>query len=94
MITEDKLRIFQQSGGDVDGWVRVGSEAEKRIVSDADWSEIEELRHRLWLQQHHPASADFVKRTEQLIAAKVANEHAIKLLRELASPDEAANRGK
>ena len=82
MITEEKLRIFQRYGGDVDGWVRVGDEAEHRIISDADWSHIEQLRHRR-LQQHHSASSEFVEQTEQLIAERVSGESAVKLLRQL-----------
>jgi hypothetical protein len=83
VITEEKLRIFQRYGGDVDGWVRVGDETEHRIMSDADWSHTEQLRHRLWLQQHHSASSEFVEQTEQLIAERVPDESAVKLLRQL-----------
>jgi hypothetical protein len=83
VITEDMLRIFQRYDGDIDGWTRVGDAVEHRTLSDADWSEIRDLRHRLWLQQHEPVSSDFVKQTEQLLAEKVCDEHARNLLRHL-----------
>ncbi len=83
VITEDKLRIFQRYGGDIDGWVRVGDVAEHQTMSDSDWSEIEHLRHRLWLQSHEPVSSEVVQETEQLIAERVRGESAMKLLRQL-----------
>jgi hypothetical protein len=70
MITEDKLRIFQRYGGDIDGWTRIGDAAEHRAMSDSDWSEIEPLHHRLWLQQHQSVSGEFITQREQLIAEK------------------------
>jgi hypothetical protein len=82
-ITEEKLRIFRRYGGDVDGWVKVGDRDEHRIMSDQDWWDIEELRHRLWLQQHEPVAAEFVGRTKQLIQERIYDERAEALLNEL-----------
>jgi len=83
VITQEKLRIFQRYAGDIDGWTRIGDGAEHRAMSDADWSDIEQLRHRLWLQQHEPVSPEFITETEQLISQKVCGESAVKLLHQL-----------
>jgi hypothetical protein len=52
VITEEKLNIFRRYAGDVDGWVLARDAREHEIMADSDWAQIEELRHRLWLEQH------------------------------------------
>ena len=82
-ITEEKLRIYRRYGGDVDGWSRVSDRHEHSVMSDDDWSDIEELRHRLWLQQHEAVAPEFAARTEQLIKERVVDQRTGELLREL-----------
>ena len=82
-ITEEKLRIFQRYRGDVDGWARVRDRHEHNVMSDDDWSDIEELRHRLWLQEHEAVAPEFAARTEQLIRERLLDKRAGELLREL-----------
>lgn len=52
-------------------------------MSDADWADIEELRRRLWLQQHQNVSEDFITETQKLITQRVADENAARALRSL-----------
>ena len=56
---------------------------EHQIMTDSDWADIEELRHRLWLQQHESVSEDFVAQTQKLITERVQNESAVEALRRL-----------
>jgi hypothetical protein len=83
VITKEKIEIFKRYGGDSDGWARVGDAQEQQIMADSDWSDIEELRHRLWLQQHEPVSEDFVKQTQKLIAERVRDDSTAEALRRL-----------
>ena len=83
MITKEKIEIFKRYGGDSDGWALVGDALEHQIMADSDWSDIEELRHRLWLQQHVPVSEDFVTQTQMLIAERVRDESTADALRRL-----------
>ena len=82
-ITAEKLRIFRRYDGQIDDWVRVRDRREHSIMSDQDWSDIEELRHRLWLQEHEPCALEFLARTAWLIEEKVPDDRAKELLREL-----------
>jgi len=52
-------------------------------MTDLDWADIEELRHRLWLQQHQPVSEDFIAQTQKLITERVRDESSIEALRRL-----------
>jgi hypothetical protein len=83
VITREKIEIFKRYGGDSDGWALVGHAQEHQIMADSDWSDIEELRHRLWLQQHEPVSEDFVTQTQKLIAERVRDESTAEALRRL-----------
>ena len=81
MITKEKIEIFKRYGGDSDGWALVGDAQEQQIMADSDWSDIEELRHRLWL--HEPVSEDFVTQTQKLITERVRDESTAEALRRL-----------
>jgi hypothetical protein len=83
VITEEKLNIFRRYAGDVDGWVLARDAKEHEVMADSDWVEIEELRHRLWLEQHQPVSEDFIAETRKLISERVPDESAVQVLRRL-----------
>ena len=40
MINKEKMAVYQKYAGDMDGWARMASVAEKALISDADWYEI------------------------------------------------------
>ena len=83
VITEEKLRICDRYGGDADGWARTRDHSEHQLMSDDDWHQIGQLRHRLWLERHERVSAEFVRETERLVTERVAGEDAVRLLRQL-----------
>lgn len=83
MITEEKLEIFKRYSGDVDGWVLARDAREHEVMADSDWAQIEELRHRLWLEQHEPVSEDFIAETRKFISERVPDESAVEALRRL-----------
>ena len=41
MITIDKIKIYKQYNGDIDGLARVGTKEEKSTMNDNDWFLIE-----------------------------------------------------
>ena len=43
MITIEKIKIFDNYGGDIDGLARVGHDYEKKLFDNNDWSLIESL---------------------------------------------------
>lgn len=84
MITEEKLIVFQRYGGDIDGWVRVGTPAEKALMADEDWAAINELLQRLAVVKSGHAAESYQAETQRLVAAATKNEDVAKRLMECA----------
>jgi hypothetical protein len=83
VITREKLDVFTRYGGDIEGWVLRRDPQEHAVMSDGDWSAIEELRHRLWLERHESVSDDFIAQTRRLISERVPDENTVSALRAL-----------
>jgi hypothetical protein len=64
VITREKLDIFRRYDGDIGGWVLRRDPQQHAVMSDSDWSVIEGLRHRLWLERHESVSDDFIAETQ------------------------------
>ena len=43
MLTIEKIKIYNKFGGDIDGLARVGKSTKKNLISDNDWSLINEF---------------------------------------------------
>jgi hypothetical protein len=71
------------SGFEPEGWVLRRDPQEHAVMSDGDWSAIEELRHRLWLERHESVSDDFIAQTRRLISERVPDENTVSALRAL-----------
>ena len=67
MITQKKLEIYKRYDGDIDGWVRVGDKEEKKIMSDNDWFEIQDLIQKITILKRGLASEEFAKRINTII---------------------------
>ena len=80
MITKEKVDIYRRYGGDPDGWALRRDPKEQAAMCDVDWSNIEQLRHRLWLQQHENVSDDFIAETRRLISERIPDETAVRAL--------------
>lgn len=63
MITRDKLKIYKKYSGDIDGWARVGKKSELEIMSDDDWTLVDELLQNLELVEKGLASDSFKSQT-------------------------------
>lgn len=81
MITAKKLSIYRKYDGDVDGWARAGSWREKKIMSDQDWYDIDELLRRLHLVEAGLASAEFESQTRVMLEERTKNAEVARLLR-------------
>ena len=84
MITAKKLSIYRKYDGDVDGWARVGSRREKKVMSDQDWYEIDELLRRLHLVEKGLASEEFESQTREMLEERTENAEVARLLRKRA----------
>jgi hypothetical protein len=47
-------------------------DGEPAEMLESDWTEIEELRHRIWLRRHEFAFEEFFAQTRRLIAEKIS----------------------
>jgi hypothetical protein len=84
MITEEQLAVFLRYGGDIDGWVRVGTPAEKALMTDGDWAAIAELLQRLAVAKSGHAAESYQAETRRLVAAATMDEDVAKRLMECA----------
>jgi hypothetical protein len=86
MITREKLRIYETSGGDTDGFARASNLSERLSITDEDWRLIEELRQGLSIVQSGLASADFEARVRARTVDVAQDEHVRERLFQLAKP--------
>ena len=84
MITAKKISIYRKYDGDIDTWARFGGFKDKRIMSDHDWHDIDELQRRLRLIKNGLASEDFEMQTKMMLDERVENEEVVRMLRECA----------
>jgi hypothetical protein len=75
MITLEKLRVYQEFDGDIDGWARASKGRAAPCMSDADWYLINELLTGLTIIETGLASSSFVREVE----AKCAHPRPTKL---------------
>jgi hypothetical protein len=83
MITKDKIQIYKNYGGDVDGWARVGSKKEKELMNDEDWFLIEDLLQDLSLLKSGNSSKEYNAKISEKLKEKYSDEETIKQLKEL-----------
>ena len=59
MITKQKIEIYKKFNGDSDGFARVGSNAEKELMTYDDWALIDSMLQDLELIEKGLSSKDF-----------------------------------
>ena len=68
MINNYKIKIYIKYNGDIDNWVRSGSNTEKSALKDGDWYLIGKFIEEIYLVNNKLASKEFEnKLNEQLI---------------------------
>ena len=84
MITLEKLDIYEKYGGDIDGLIRIGSDAEKIAINDSDWWRISEVVSALLIIRRGLASDDFARRNLADIKSECENSEVFNRLEKLA----------
>jgi hypothetical protein len=74
MITLEKLRIYQEFNGDIDGWARTSTGKDRSGIADADWYLIDELLTGLTIVGTGLASPSFVRELEAKLLASTSDE--------------------
>ena len=83
MITVEKLRIYEEFNGDVDGWVRTSMDKGGLVTTDADWHLIDELLTGLTIVEAGLASPTFSREVETRVLATTADDATRVALRTL-----------
>jgi hypothetical protein len=63
MITVEKIKIFDNYDGDIDGFSRVGRDYEKELIDDDDWSVIDKFLHNVGMINKGLSSQTFTNQT-------------------------------
>lgn len=84
MLTREKLTIFEEFNGDIDGWTRMRRDTEPSHMTVADWNLIDRLVMDLGIAESGLATAEFRAETEERLREAVADEATCDALRALA----------
>jgi hypothetical protein len=85
MLTLDKLRIYEQFDGDIDGWARATSGQTSTGMTDEDWYLIDELLMGLATVKTGLASASYAQQVEQRLLASTSDQATHSILHALAT---------
>ncbi|MDO9166157.1 MAG: hypothetical protein Q7U13_08630 [Rhodoferax sp.] len=85
MLTVDKLRIYEQFDGDIDGWARAFRDQATPGMTDEDWFLIDELLMGLVTVRTGVASSSYAQQVEQRLLASTNDQATRSILHELAT---------
>lgn len=85
MLTREKLNIFEEFDGDIDGWTRMGSDTGHSCMTETDWSLIDRLVMDLGIAESGLASSEFRVQLEERLRENAADESTRAALRALAA---------
>ncbi|MCQ6959759.1 hypothetical protein [Mucilaginibacter aquariorum] len=81
MITLDKLNIYKNYGGDVDGWARMN--ANSKDINGEDWHLISSLLQDLFIVKSGLAAEAFILELDNKLVENIDNEASMTFLRSL-----------
>lgn len=85
MLTREKLTLFEEFNGDIDGWTRMRRDADPSHMTMADWNLIDRLIMDLGIAEAGLATAEFRAETEERLRDNAADEDTRDALRALAA---------
>ena len=83
MITIQKLQIYSQFNGDIDGFARLADEQQKMLINSGEWSVIESLLQDIGLVEKGLVSEHYRKEFENKLKTICENEETARVLRSL-----------
>lgn len=93
MLSLDKVKIYAQFDGDIDGWARSARDESAAAMSDVDWYLIDELLQGLAAVKAGVATASYAEQVEQRLLASTEDEatrHCLRALAKSRCPRDAA----
>ena len=86
MIALTKAHIYREFDGDNDGWSRLGNLSDRQQMSEADWSDLDQILRKLSIVQSGQASPEFESRTFAELRALCENNEVCDYVQQLAKP--------
>jgi len=86
MIAQDKLRIYEKFGGDIDGFARGSKVGERGSIADRDWRLIDEILQSLLIVQSGLANAAFEAQVRARALDAAEDEQVFERLFQLSKP--------
>lgn len=85
MLTRQKLDIFEEFDGDIDGWTRMRRDADNSLMTVEDWNLIDTLVMNLGIAESGLASPEFRTKTEKLLRENATDETTREAVQSLAA---------
>ena len=85
MLTRQKLDIFEEFDGDIDGWTRMRRDTDNSLITVEDWNLIDRLITNLGIAESGLASHEFRAETEKILHENAADETTREAVRGLAA---------
>ena len=89
MITEAGLAVYRSFNGDVDGFARVGTAAQKALLPDKEWGLVESFLQDLYLVQQGLVSAEYAVGVQHGLAHHCSRPEVIASLEAMAQAKKA-----
>ncbi len=86
MITKAKLQVYNAFAGDIDSWIRLGSELQKSILDDNEWMLIDNFIQDLSLVNKGLVSYRFSENLKSVLDENCEQGETIHELKKLAAP--------
>ena|SRR4028118_1778247 len=84
MITEAGLAVYRSFNGDSDGFARVGTAAQKGLLSGKEWGLVESFLQDLYLVQQGLVSAEYAAGVQHRLARHCSSPEVITSLEAMA----------
>jgi hypothetical protein len=78
------LGVYRRYGGDIDGWVRIGTPAEQAIMADEDFFNIGSLVQKLALVKSGLAAEEYASRIRRELQDATADDDVARQIQDLA----------
>lgn len=73
MITKKQFEIFLQFGGDSDGFARLASESDRKLLGEENWAAISILVQEIGILNSGLVNSDFRQRIESALFSQTIN---------------------
>ncbi|KAA9034563.1 hypothetical protein FW778_22260 [Ginsengibacter hankyongi] len=89
MINGEKIKIYKNYNGDIDGWAKTSKKNERAIMDDSDWYLVESLIQDIKIVKKGLGSSDYSNDVYERLNKNCDSAETVEKLKALAENDEA-----